>query len=179
MLMLHWALMHPDAEVEAVLYAYGQRHIKELVYAQSLLKMMSSRYSRVIDYIELDLTQVFEQHRSNLLVKSDAADYPGVHEEHLPGRNGVFITAALGLAESRGLDEIWIGCDYSDRVNLFPDCYQEWIYKMNEIAKINGSRPLVIKAPLLGFHKEDVIDMLKALDYDMDKIYSGYAEPGQ
>lgn len=172
-LLADWALNLPETAVSLLLIDYGQRHVEELMYASRLIK----RLPRLIDNVfRLDITDTFKYHHSNLL-QGKRQTYLGVHIEHVPGRNGVFLTIALGIAESHGIDEIWIGCDYSDRMNLFPDCSQEWIKKIDELAQINGSRPIRIRAPLLGLKKETITLMLKEKGYNAQEIFSGYIPP--
>lgn len=175
-LMVHIALKQEIYEVVLLMFKYGQKHEEELDYAKKMAYELNKRFSDNMLIYELNLLSAFSCHKSNLLQDSEAT-YQGVHENHVPGRNGVFVTLALGLAESIGAEEVWIGCDYSDRENLFPDCYQEWIYRMNKIAEINGSYPIKIKAPLLGLSKEDIINILHIEEYNLSKIYSGYSSP--
>jgi 7-cyano-7-deazaguanine synthase in queuosine biosynthesis len=103
--------------------------------------------------------------------------YGGVNEMNVPGRNTVFIGIAAGIAESEGIDEIWFGADYEDRINKFPDCYQEFTYRMNQVLEISGSYPMKLRAPLLGMTKEMVVGLLtKTYGVSMQNVYSGYEE---
>lgn len=184
LLMLHWACMTHD-KVIPLTYHYGQKHKKEIKFATELLQNQSLRESVHINHYQMDISGAFGLSNSKLLESTNKnwtpvgefEGYPNVNAMHVPGRNGIFLTIAMGMAESMGIDEVWIGCDYSDRLGLFPDCYQEWIVKMNALAAINGSKPIRIVAPLLGFTKEYVTLMLKTLGYDLSKVYSGYEEP--
>lgn len=174
LLLLSWKL---GREIFPLMFRYGQQHVEELSYGVRLLhKLNESLKIRTNDPEEVDISGAFENVASK--IKGDQRKYPGVHEMHLPGRNGVFLTTAMGIAESHHYDEIWIGCDYSDRMGLFPDCYQEWIVAMDQVARSNGSRKLSIKAPLLGFAKEDVLAYLKAEGIDPADVYTGYQAPG-
>ncbi len=95
----------------------------------------------------------------------------------MPARNSIFLTIAAGIAESKGLNEIWIGCDMSDFYGEFPDCKQEYIGKMNEVFKIAFSYPIKIIAPLLGLEKEIILEILhKSFDIKEENLYSGYKE---
>lgn len=175
-LMYHWALSM-DLGVDILMFKYGQKHVAELAYAEKSLKIVRDKFGGVssMNYI-MDISGAFQNTSSNLL-KGKKAQFYDVHNAHVPARNLIFISTAMSLAESFGIREIWIGSDYSDRENLFPDCYQEWIIKLNELSKINGSYPITIKAPLLGMHKDDVLSMLKSKGYKTKDIHSGYDEP--
>lgn len=157
-------------------FNYGQKHVAEIMAARKTVDQivrLAEASGVVSSHMELNLSGAFQGTASNLLQGSEA-DYAGVHEMHVPGRNGIFLFAALSLAETQNADEVWIGCDYSDRINLFPDCYQEWIVRMDDVAQISGSRPVRIKAPLLGLEKEDVINLLAYEGVQKSDIFSGY-----
>lgn len=161
-----------------IMFNYGQKHVEELEYGKRFLaKFTEANLGEAIyDYEEVTIKGAFANVASRLMGEN-GAKYPGVHEMHLPGRNGVFLSVALGIAESQNCTEIWIGCDFSDRLNLFPDCYQEWVVKMREVGLSNGSRKIEIKAPLLGFSKEDVLAYLQAEGIDSADVYTGYQAP--
>lgn len=177
-LMLDWA-MKMKYLVTLLMFSYGQKHVEELDFSRRFLKGTVGRWEgRLIhDLLELDISKVFNCHISNLLENGGTVKYPKANSQHVPARNLTFLSIALGIAESRKIDEIWIGCDYSDRIDLFPDCYQEWVVKINELAKINGSRYITIEAPLLGLSKENILVLLQAEDYNLKDIYSGYELP--
>jgi len=168
MLMLKLAKM-AKRDPYCVLIDYGQKHIKELEYAQNQLEGESIRYQT----IEVDGFRV----NSGLTGDCIKGDYEGVSEYHVPARNSIFLTIAAGIAESKGIKEIWIGCDMSDFYDEFPDCKQEYIGKMNEAFKVAFSYPIKIIAPLLGFEKEIILEILKE-SYNIHpvELYSGYEE---
>jgi len=153
-----------------VLIDYEQLHKDELDYAKRLLDDTQPK----IPY------QVVELHGLNLksgLTNGERGTYEGVHEMHVPSRNLMFISIAASIAESKGVNTIWYGADYSDFVNEFPDCKQEWVGRVNNVLKINGPYPITLEAPLLGLSKESVVDYLtNGHSVDMSKVFSGYGE---
>ena len=166
-----------EVQIGPLIFEYGQKHKQEVEFAQQWLDNEAEEPGGPdFERFCLDISGCFKCSTSNLL-EGKAANFPGVHSAHVPGRNTVFLATALSVAESAGYDEIWHGADYSDRVNLFPDCYQEYFVRMNAVAQICGSRPITIKAPLLGLTKEDVVSLLKAEGVDLSKVYSGYEPP--
>ena len=95
---------------------------------------------------------------------------------HVPGRNTMFAGIALGVAENKRINEIWHGADFSDRLNLFPDCYQEYVVKINELFAIAGPNPIKYLAPLSGMTKEMILELLKEYKVNLDTIFSGYGD---
>ena len=99
-----------------------------------------------------------------------------VHEMHVPGRNTIFLSLAFSKAESLGIETIWIGSDWSDRLNLFPDCYPEYIIQMNELFKLAGPKNITVEAPLMGLTKITILNILKSYGINEDQLFSGYGE---
>jgi len=170
MLMLKLAQM-AGKEPHCVLVDYGQKHVKELSYAQNQLKGENIPYQIVkVKHLNID---------SGLTGDMEEGRFEGVHEMNVPGRNTILIGLAISVAEDKGIDEVWYGADYSDRVNLFPDCYQEYVVKMNEVLAISGVRPIKLVAPLLGMTKEMILGILdNFFNIRLVEIHSGYEEPG-
>lgn len=174
-LLLQWALKRGDIDQVATLtYTYGQKHEQEVGSAKKQLQDRCGHNGAGVQSIFMDITSAFVHTTSNLLGGRPVVSYPRVHEAHVPARNAIFLSIALGVAESQGYSEIWYGADFSDRLGLFPDCYQEWVVRMNHLAAINGSRSILIKAPLLGLNKDDVLALLKSEGVNLDELCSGY-----
>jgi 7-cyano-7-deazaguanine synthase len=152
-----------------VLVDYGQKHVKELEYAENQLEKFDVRYQVV----------KIENYNVNSGLTGDGIKgrYEGVSVYNVPARNTIFLSIAAGVAESLGLKEVWIGCDMSDFYGNFPDCKQSYIGKMNEVFKIAFSYPIEIKAPLLGITKDIILTILqKTFGINKEILYTGYRE---
>jgi len=153
-----------------ILIDYGQKHVVELEYAEKQLKQEGVEFVKIgIPGLKID---------SGLTGDLVEARWENVHAMNVPARNTIFLGIAMGIAESMGVDEVWIGCDMSDFYGQFPDCKQEYIGKMNEVSNISGVKPIEIVAPLLGMTKELILDILKYnFNIQLDDMYSGYEDP--
>jgi 7-cyano-7-deazaguanine synthase len=147
---------------------YEQLHPEELKFAKSHLEEAGID-SQTVKISGLDI----DSGLTGDGVKDETGD---VHEMHVPGRNTMFLSIAYSIAESKGVEMIWIGSDWDDRLNLFPDCYQEYIVAMNEAFKVAGPNPIEIQAPLSGLSKENIIKMLKKRGIGEHEIFSGYGD---
>ena len=155
-----------------VLIDYGQKHVQELAYAINQLDNLQVDYQLVkIEGLGVD---------SGLTGSLDEQRWNNVHAMNVPGRNTIFIGIAYSIAENMGIDEIWYGPDYSDAENKFPDCYQDYVVRMNKVLEVSGVAPLKLRAPLLGWTKEMIIQYLEDVyDVDVEKeLHSGYEETG-
>jgi 7-cyano-7-deazaguanine synthase len=150
-----------------LLIDYSQLHIEELSFAKEYCEKNGLNY-RKISLNNLALRSALTTGEKNL--------YTGVSEYHVPGRNTMFLSVAFSVAEALGVSEIWYGPDFSDRENLFPDCYQEYIYRINRLFEVAGVNPIKVYAPTLGLTKEMVIKLLKVFGVKEEDLYSGYKE---
>ena len=151
----------------ALMINYGQKHIEELTKAVKYCRKNNIKY-REVDLCNYNV-------RSGLTT-GEKGTYEGVHVMNVPARNTIFLSIAAGIAESNNIQEIWYGADWSDRENLFPDCYQEYIFRMNNLLEIAGVKPIKVYAPLLGFTKDYVLSMLKYYGVKEEEYFSGYGE---
>ena len=169
MLMLRLAQMS-GRQPYCILIDYGQKHIDELAYAEKQLTNDGVSY-QIIALSGLNVD-------SGLTGELTEARWDNVHEMNVPGRNTIFIGLAISVAENMGIDEVWYGPDYSDRINLFPDCYQEYVVKMNEVLAISGVKPINLVAPLLGMSKELILEILDNFWHiKSTDMHSGYEPP--
>lgn len=157
-----------ERKVFAVMIDYGQLHIKELEFANEYLK----KHSIPNMTIKIDGYNV----NSALTGSGEKGIYEGVHEMNVPARNSIFLSLAAGVAESKGITEIWFGANWEDYEHLFPDCYQSFVGKINEVFAISGVRPIKVYAPLLGMQKYMIKKLMNVYEIRDEDIYSGYGE---
>jgi 7-cyano-7-deazaguanine synthase len=151
-----------------LLVDYQQLHIVELTYANNYLQKKKIPYQT----FKLDLQGI----NSGLTGNGKQGTFKNVNPHYVPGRNTILLSIGASIAESMGINTIWLGADYSDMENKFPDCTQKYIYKANQMFKTSGSIPIKIEAPLLGLTKENVIKLLKHFGVEITEIFSGYGE---
>jgi 7-cyano-7-deazaguanine synthase len=160
-----------SSRVGALIFNYGQKNLGELISAEKLIE----KHSFLCDVayrVNLDFSHV----TSPLLQGRGCAPRSGVNEKHVPARNLIFVAHAAAIAESQGFDEIWYGANFTSRMNSFPDCTQEWVFAMDRVLFINGSRQISLRAPLLGVTKEDIWSHLGLRGIDRTEVFSGYGE---
>jgi len=151
-----------------VLVDYEQLHVGELVYAKSYLKKARVPY-RLIKLHDLQI-------QSGLTGAGERGRFDGVHEMHVPSRNLMFVGIAASIAEDLDVDTIWYGADFSDYINKFPDCMQDWFGKLNEVLAINGPKPIKLEAPLAGLTKETILKVLVNNGITDGDMFTGYGD---
>lgn len=153
-----------------IMIDYQQLHIQELNVAETYLKRKSIAYQTV---------KLHDLGIDSGLTGSGVKDrFEDVHEMHVPSRNLMFVGIAASIAENADIDTIWYGADWSDFLNRFPDCMQEWFGRVNRVLEVNGPKPIKLEAPLSGWTKEDIITFLKKRGITDKDMFSGYGELG-
>ena len=163
-------------ECLALSIVYGQRHGIELEAAR--------RVSAAIGVAEhvvhaLDL-RVFGASAltGDIDVPKDAVGAPGIPVTYVPARNTIFLSLALGFAEARDAEEIWIGVNALD-YSGYPDCRPAFIDAFQQVI-FTGTRSGVehqtprLVAPLLHMTKADIIRRGMELGVDYSITHSCY-----
>src|SRR5215212_5115303 len=146
-------------ECLALSIVYGQRHHVELEAARRVAAAVG-----VAEHVvyPLDL-RVFGASAltADIDVPKDAAGAPGIPITYVPARNTIFLALALGYAEAREAEEIWIGVNALD-YSGYPDCRPEFIEAFQQViwkgtrSGVEHQEPRLI-APLLHMTKAEII----------------------
>ncbi|MDE6382956.1 MAG: 7-cyano-7-deazaguanine synthase QueC [Paramuribaculum sp.] len=131
-----------------------------------------------IPLVEIDLAFMGKYFRSSLLEGADAIPEAEYAPENLastvvPFRNGIMLSVAAGLAESRGLRRVMIANHGGDH-EIYPDCRPAFIDSMGR-AIADGSGSLVeLYAPYTHLTKNDIARRGAAHGVDYSLTYSCY-----
>jgi 7-cyano-7-deazaguanine synthase len=85
----------------------------------------------------------------------------GIPVTYVPARNSIFLAVALGVAEARDLDAVWIGVNAID-YSGYPDCRPEFIEAFRGVAATGQKRgvegnPIEIRTPLIDATKAEIV----------------------
>ena len=165
--------------VHAISFDYGQRHRFELEAAANVCRSMSVG-SHVVCRVDTNIFQgsaltndIPVPHNRN---ESDMSH--GIPVTYVPARNSVFLSIALGLAESIGANDLYIGVNpvaYSG----YPDSRPEFIAAFETMANlatkagVEGQR-LTVHAPLISMTKAEIIRKGLELGVDYGLTHSCY-----
>lgn len=180
--VLAWAKAQ-GREVDALSFAYGQRHQGELECAARQAKRLGARSHQIV---ELSQMGAWVARKSSLVAASDLKVPQGqdptrneIPNTYVPARNTLFLSYALALAECVDATEIWIGVNALD-YSGYPDCRPEFIEAFSKLANlatrsaVTGST-LEICAPLQNLRKSEIIVKAKQLGVDLADTVSCYA----
>ena len=164
-------------EVTALSFRYGQKHTQELKRAECIAK-----HFKVKEHIIIDLDP--EPFKGSALTGNNPIPEYRDHtneqipDTYVPARNTIFLSIALGIAETRKANHIFIGVNSLD-YSGYPDCRPEYIeafQKLTNLATktaVNGHPP-AIEAPLLHMTKAEIIEKGIQLGVDYGMTLSCY-----
>ena len=142
----------------ALSFDYGQRHRTELDRAAGV----AGHYRSDHLVVQLD-TGAWG---GSALTDPDIAvptggGSAGIPVTYVPARNSIFLAVALGVAEARDLDAVWIGVNAID-YSGYPDCRPEFIEAFRGVAATGQKRgvegnPIEILTPLIDTTKADIV----------------------
>lgn len=157
----------------AVTFDYGSNHNKrEAEYAKYHCEKLG------IEHIVIPLDFIHEYFKSSLLEGADAVPEGHYADENMkstvvPFRNGIMLSIACGIAESRGLRRVMIANHAGDHA-IYPDCRSAFIHSMS-MAMQNGTYENVrIEAPYTEITKTQIAEIGKTIGVDYTKTYSCY-----
>ena len=170
-------------DCHALTVDYGQRHARELAAAAAVAQRAGVEQS----VLRCDLRQIGGSALTDDLAVPDGGEAPGSDDDgkggsipitYVPARNTVLLSLALGFAETRRADAIFIGANAVD-YSGYPDCRPEYIEAFNALAALATKRAVEgeltrIEAPLLRLTKATIIRRGLALGVDYGLTWSCY-----
>lgn len=157
----------------AVNFNYGSNHnAREAECARINCRRLG------IELLEIPLDFMGRYFDSSLLSGADAIPEGHYADENMrstvvPFRNGIMLSVAAGLAESRGLKAVMIANHGGDHT-IYPDCRPEFIGAMRQAIKSGTYMGVELRAPYTSISKTDIARRGAALGVDYSLTYSCY-----
>ena len=150
-------------EIYAISFNYGQRHKFELEKVQEFIKSYNIKHHKII-HINPSIFQFSSLVNKNIdLPKYDICEEieDNIPSSYVPARNTIFLSYALGFAESLGAHDIFIGVHATDHSN-YPDCRPEYIKSFQDMANLATKvgvegNTITIHAPIINISKSEIV----------------------
>lgn len=159
-------------ELACLTFDYGQKHNKEIVYAQNVCKGLG------ITHKVIDITSI-----NSLLGGSSLTDDIEIPEGHyeedsmqstvVPNRNMILLSLAVAYAVSLEADTVYYGAHSGDHA-IYPDCRPEFVQKMDAVCRIANYQSVTINTPFLHDSKIEILRKGLALGLDYSKSWTCY-----
>jgi 7-cyano-7-deazaguanine synthase len=141
-----------DGQCLGLGFMYGQRHGQiEQTRAESLARHYDVRFEQVF-----------------------LPTMPKTNDLVFAGRNLVFASVAISIAQAKGYDRIAFGCNASDWQE-FLDCRPEF---WGNVRRCGDTYGVEVLTPLIYFSKRDVVEMARKLKVPIDMTWSCYDPKG-
>jgi len=156
----------------ALSFNYGQKHSKELHYAQKVCDDLGLPHKIV------DITAIHQ-----LLLGSSLTDDIEIPEGHyeeesmkstvVPNRNMIMLSLAIAYAVSIKAESVYYGAHGGDHA-IYPDCRPEFIEKMSAASKAGNYEDIDVIAPFQNIDKTEILSKGLAMGLDYSKTWTCY-----
>ena len=167
-------------DVVALSVDYGQRHRFELDAARRVAASLGITRHIVLS---ADLSTIGASALTAAIdvPKNRAADEMSrsIPITYVPARNTVLLALALGLAESIGAADLFIGVNAVD-YSGYPDCRPEFIAAFEKLANlatkagVEGAARFTIHTPLIGLTKREIVRLGTDLGVEFGLTHTCY-----
>lgn len=157
----------------AVTFDYGSNHAgREIAMARENCRRLG------IEHLVIPLDFMAKYFKSALLEGADAipdADYAteNMTATVVPFRNGIMLSIAAGIAESRGLKRVLLANHSGDHA-IYPDCRPGFISAMSEATRRGTYPGIVVDAPFTNLTKAEIARQGSSAGADFSLTYSCY-----
>lgn len=168
-------LLHQEKDriALAVSFDYGSNHnAREIECARKQCELLG------IEHLVIPLEFMGKYFKSSLLSGADAIPEGHYADDNMkstvvPFRNGIMLSVACGLAESRDLHHVMIANHGGDHA-IYPDCRSGFIKAMSRAMEEGTYEGVDIIAPFTEITKGDIAKIGKRLGVDYSLTYSCY-----
>ncbi len=168
-------LLHEyESEISlAVTFDYGANHSEQEIRCAKLNCIKLG-----IEHIIISLDFVKQHFTSSLLSGADAIPEGHYNDESMkstvvPFRNGIMLSVACGIAESRGLKRVMLANHAGDHT-IYPDCRASFIEAMTTSIWEGTWAHIGLTAPYTNISKTDIAKRGKDLGVDYGITWSCY-----
>ena len=161
----------------AVSFDYGQRHRKELEFAERMAADLDAPWT-LIDLHAAGLTSIL----SGSALTDETVTVPDGHyaDESMritvvPNRNAIMLSIACALAVTREAGAVAFGAHTGDHF-IYPDCRPEFVRAFETMVNVavEGLAQIEVLAPFLSMTKTDIVRLGDELHVPFDRTWSCY-----
>lgn len=163
-------------ELHLLSFNYGQRHRKELAYAERCAKRLD------VEFDLIDLSDIVRFLKGSAL--TDAIPVPDGHYAAptmsitvVPNRNAMMLSVAYAVAVAEQAQIVAIGVHAGDHF-IYPDCRPEFITSFDTMQRIAtegfGDPHLRLEAPFVHLGKHQIVQLGARLQVPFGDTWSCY-----
>ena len=152
-------------EVLPLTFNYGQKHNKEIEYAEHACIALGV-VPKVVDITAINQLLAGSSLTSDIEMPEGHYADDNMKSTVVPNRNMILLSLAVGYAVSSDAYKVFYGAHAGDH-EIYPDCRPEFVEKMNSVCAIANYEPVEIVTPYLALNKTDILreGLAMGLDY--------------
>jgi len=176
--LLHYVRQRVGAEIYALTFCYGQRHVREIADARWQAARAGVLEHRVAD---LDLFPSLIPGASALtdarIAMPALADLDTASRRqpptYVPHRNLILLALAAAFAEARGVSTLYYGAQRQDAYGYW-DCTPEFQARLNAVLALNRGTAVTVQAPFAAMRKTELVRLGLELGVDYGHTWTCY-----
>lgn len=171
--VLLYRLAKDGDELKALSINYGQRHSKEIEYAESICKNLG------VEHRVANLESLSELLSGSALTSDDLEVPEGHYAEDnmkatvVPNRNMILLSVAAGWAISSEFDRVAYAAHSGDHA-VYPDCRNEFADALDATIRLADWREVSLYRPFVDCAKADLVKLGAELGVPFEKTWSCY-----
>ena len=171
--VLLYRLAKDGDELKALSINYGQRHSKEIEYAESICRNLG------VEHRVANLESLSELLSGSALTSDDLEVPEGHYAEDnmkatvVPNRNMILLSVAAGWAISSEFDRVAYAAHSGDHA-IYPDCRNEFADALDATIRLADWREVSLYRPFVDCAKADLVKLGAELGVPFEKTWSCY-----
>ncbi len=173
---LAYLLRAEGYDLHLLSFNYGQRHKKELSYAELCAKRLGAEFS-LLDLSSLGSFLKGSALTDDIPVPDGHYAAPSMAITVVPNRNAIMLSIAYGIAAAEEAEAVAMGAHSGDHF-IYPDCRPEFIraFEQMQIFALEGfGHPkLKLHTPFISLGKHQIVQLGHALSVPFADTWSCY-----
>lgn len=159
-------------EVFAITFDYGQRHVKEIEYAQAACVKLGVHH-KIVDISAINSIIAGSSLTDDIDVPEGHYESDNMKQTVVPNRNMILLSLAVGYAVSIEATKVYYGAHSGDHA-IYPDCRPEFVQKMQDVCAIANYEAIDIVVPYLNNDKIEILKDGLAMGLDYNQTWTCY-----
>ena len=159
-------------EVLPLTFNYGQKHNKEIEYAEHACIALGV-VPKIVDITAINQLIAGSSLTSDIEMPEGHYADDNMKSTVVPNRNMILLSLAVGYAVSSDAHKVFYGAHSGDH-EIYPDCRPEFVEKMNSLCAIANYEPVEIVTPYLALNKTDILREGLAMGLDYGRTWTCY-----
>ncbi|MEM9101891.1 MAG: 7-cyano-7-deazaguanine synthase QueC [Pseudomonadota bacterium] len=170
--LLHQIARQPDYNLHALSFNYGQKHVKELEFAQQVTQTLGISH-QVIDIQSINALLQGSSLTTDIEIPEGHYNDETMKSTVVPNRNMILLSLAIGYAVSIDAPKVYYGAHSGDHA-IYPDCRPEFVQKMTEVSLVANYLPVSIEVPFLHWDKSQILQAGLDMQLDYGQTWTCY-----